>query len=60
MNTDLLRLFEIEAEIDERSASFLTKAIADNDLPGFDYLEFKKAVANRLILLIYKLIFVLI
>ncbi len=45
MNTDLLRLFEIEAEIDERSASFLTKAIADNDLPGFDYLEFKKAVA---------------
>lgn len=44
MNTDLLKLFEIEAEIDERSAAFLAKAIAENDLPGFDYLEFKKSM----------------
>lgn len=45
MNTDLLKLFEIDPDIDERSAAFLTKAIADNDLPGFDYLEFKKSTA---------------
>ena len=45
MNTDLLKLFEIDSTIDERSAAFLTKAIVDNDLPGFDYLEFKKATA---------------
>ena len=45
MNKELLGLFNLEQDIDERSAAFLTRAIAENDLPGFDYLEFKKAMA---------------
>lgn len=45
MSSDLLKLFGIGTEIDERSAAFLTKAISDNDLPGFDYLEYKKALS---------------
>lgn len=36
-------LFEAEG-LDERSLDFLTQAIERNNLPGFDYLEFKRAV----------------
>ena len=46
MSSDLLKLFGIGTDIDKRSATFLTKAISDNDLPGFDYLEYKKALSG--------------
>ncbi len=32
--------------LDERALDFLTKALEKNNLPGFDFLEFKKAVAG--------------
>jgi hypothetical protein len=38
-------LFAAEG-LDDRSLEFLTQAIEKNNLPGFDYLEFKKAVAQ--------------
>ncbi|HNG89366.1 MAG TPA: hypothetical protein PK858_04155, partial [Saprospiraceae bacterium] len=34
--------------LDERSLDFLTKALEKNNLPGFDYFEFKRAVATLL------------
>lgn len=36
-------LFEAEG-LDDRSLEFLSQAIENNNLPGFDYLEFKRAV----------------
>ncbi len=36
-------LFQADG-LDDRSLEILTKAIESNDLPGFDYLEFKRAV----------------
>ena len=38
-------LFEAEG-LDDRSLDFITQAIERNNLPGFDYLEFKRAVAQ--------------
>jgi molecular chaperone GrpE (heat shock protein) len=38
-------LFEAEG-LDDRSLEFLTQALERNNLPGFDYLEFKRAVAQ--------------
>lgn len=32
--------------LDDRSLDFLTQAIEKNNLPGFDYFEFKRAVVN--------------
>lgn len=40
----LKTLFQADG-LDDRSLEMLTKAIESNDLPGFDYLEFKRAVA---------------
>lgn len=34
--------------LDDRSLEFLTQALEKNNLPGFDYLEFKRAVAQLL------------
>ncbi len=36
----------IAGVIDAKFADFLTKVIADNNLPGFDYYEFKEALHN--------------
>jgi hypothetical protein len=36
-------LFSAEG-LDERSLEFLSNAIEKNNLPGFDYFEFKRAV----------------
>ncbi|MEZ4920023.1 MAG: hypothetical protein R2792_13045 [Saprospiraceae bacterium] len=33
---------------DEKSLTFLTQAIEKNNLPGFDYFEFKRAVSSLL------------
>jgi chromosome segregation ATPase len=38
-------LFSAEG-LDDRSLEFLAQAIERNNLPGFDFLEFKRAVAN--------------
>ncbi|MBK8557406.1 MAG: hypothetical protein IPL65_17330 [Lewinellaceae bacterium] len=40
-----ISLFQSEGA-DERSLEFLTNAIEKNNLPGFDYFEFKRAVAT--------------
>lgn len=40
-------LFAAEG-LDERSLEFLTKALEKNNLPGFDYFEFKRAVVSLL------------
>ena len=40
-------LFKTEG-LDERSLEFLTTALEKSNLPGFDYLEFKRAVADLL------------
>lgn len=40
-------LFSVEG-LDDRSLEFLTNAIEKNNLPGFDYFEFKRAVATLL------------
>ena len=33
--------------LDERSLEFLAKTIENNNLPGFDYFEFKRSSTNR-------------
>ncbi|MBL7826960.1 MAG: hypothetical protein JNJ57_10045 [Saprospiraceae bacterium] len=38
-------LFETEG-LDDRSLEFLTQSIERNNLPGFDYLEFKRAIVQ--------------
>ena len=37
-------MFEGADKLDKKSVSFLLKAIQENNLPGFDYLEFKQAM----------------
>jgi len=37
-------------ELDDRSLEFLVQAMEQNNLPGFDYLEYKKAIAALLAL----------
>ncbi len=39
-------LFSNAEGLDDRSLEFLTAAIEKNNLPGFDYFEFKRAVAT--------------
>ncbi|MEO1514936.1 MAG: hypothetical protein AAFV95_07980 [Bacteroidota bacterium] len=41
MQKDLKDLFGNDHGLDEKSVGFLTKALEKNNLPGFDYLEFK-------------------
>jgi len=44
MQKDLKKLFGDAHGLDEKSADFLTKALEKNNLPGFDYIEFKQSL----------------
>ncbi len=44
MSTRITEMFEGVDKLDKKSVSFLLKAIESNNLPGFDYLEFKQAL----------------
>ena len=41
MQEDLKKIFGTPSNLDEKSIEFLTTALAKNNKPGFDYLEFK-------------------
>ena len=44
MEKKLTELFGTHTGLDNKSVAFLTKALAKNNLPGFDYLEFKQSI----------------
>jgi len=44
MQKDLISIFGDFHALDEKSVDFLTKALSKNNLPGFDYLEFKQSL----------------
>ncbi len=44
MSVKMSSMFEGLSELDKKSVSFLLKAIQENNLPGFDYLEFKQSL----------------
>lgn len=44
MNKDLKILFGSAHGLDQKSVDFLTNALEKNNLPGFDYLEYKMAL----------------
>lgn len=44
MQKDLKKLFGEAHGLDEKSVDFLTKALEKNNLPGFDYIEFKQSL----------------
>ena len=44
MQKDLKNIFGATTGLDEKSMEFLTSALAKNNLPGFDYLEFKQSL----------------
>lgn len=44
MQKDLKKLFGDAHGLDERSVEFLTKALEKNNLPGFDYIEYKQSL----------------
>ncbi len=46
MKKDLKAIFGTAHGLDEKSIEFLTNALEKNNLPGFDYIEFKLALAN--------------
>ena len=46
MSDQLKNLFAQAAGVDEKSLSFLMKALSENDLSGFDYIQFKQAVQS--------------
>lgn len=45
MAKNLKSIFGENHLLDERSVTFLTKALEKNNLPGFDYLEYKQSLA---------------
>ncbi len=45
MEKNLKNLFGTNSQSDEKSLEFLTAALEKNNLPGFDYLEFKQSLA---------------
>ena len=45
MQKDLKKVFGNTHGLDEKSVEFLTNALEKNNLPGFDYIEFKQALA---------------
>ena len=45
MNKDLKTIFGDHHGLDDQSIGFLTGALSDSNLPGFDYLEFKQSLA---------------
>lgn len=44
MNKNLSALFAYLDNLDTRSSQFLMKALESNNLPGFDYIEFKQSL----------------
>ncbi|MCI5083331.1 MAG: hypothetical protein MRY78_16660 [Saprospiraceae bacterium] len=44
MHKDLKSLFGSHHGLDDKSIEFLTKALEKNNLPGFDYIEFKQSL----------------
>ncbi len=48
MNKNLSQLFSYIDGLDTRSSQFLMKALESNNLPGFDYLEFKQSLGALL------------
>ncbi len=44
MSIKVSEMFEGLDRLDQKSVSFLLKAIKENNLPGFDYLEFKQSL----------------
>lgn len=46
MQQDLKTIFGNTAGMDEKSVEFLTNALEKNNLPGFDFLEFKLSLAK--------------
>lgn len=46
MQKDLKSLFGDHHGLDDRSVTALTRALANENLPGFDYIEFKQALAR--------------
>lgn len=46
MNKDLKTIFGSVTGLDDKSVEFLTNALDKNNLPGFDYLEFKQSVSK--------------
>ena len=44
MQKDLKTIFGAATGLDDKSMEFLTQALAKNNLPGFDYLEFKQSL----------------
>lgn len=44
MQKDLKKIFGEHHGLDDRTIEFLTKALEKNNLPGFDYLEFKQSL----------------
>lgn len=44
MQKNLKKLFGSHHGLDEKSIDFLTKALEKNNLPGFDYIEFKQSL----------------
>jgi len=46
MSNQLSTIFSNLSGLDERSVSFLVKALEKNNLEGFDYIEFKQSIAN--------------
>jgi DNA repair exonuclease SbcCD ATPase subunit len=48
MHKDLKLLFGSHHGLDEKSIGFLTKALEKNNLPGFDYIEYKQALGALL------------
>ena len=46
MKEDFDNIFALSEEMDSKSVYYLTNAILKNDLPGFDYLEFKRSLTN--------------
>ncbi len=44
MSAKIRKMFNDLDRLDKKSVSFLLKAIEENNLPGFDYLEFKQAL----------------
>ena len=45
MAKNLKELFGTHHGLDDKSVDFLTKALEKNNLPGFDYIEFKQSLA---------------
>jgi len=48
MQKDLKSLFGATHGLDDKSLNFLVKALEKNNLPGFDYIEFKQSLGSLL------------